>query len=149
MSPKSLTYGFYITWLRRSLLGLLSLVFSMQLLAKGCSRPSLPGPWSSSPTLPVRTRLSQPRGGCGEAGAGCSCLCSALKLQPGPASRRSLPGEVPAPACFDFFFPLGVATGLLFHPLKLLLPVVGFTQCWGQPQNVASSPQSAAGRGLL
>lgn len=71
---------------------------SMQLLARA-ARPS-PRPWSS-PALPVRTRLSQPRGGCGEAGAG-SCLCSALKLQPGPASHRSLPGEVPAPACLLF-----------------------------------------------
>lgn len=71
---------------------------SMQLLARD-ARPS-PRPWSS-PALPVRTRLSRPRGGCGEAGAG-SCLCSALKLQPGRASRRSLPGEVPAPACLLF-----------------------------------------------
>lgn len=71
---------------------------SMQLLARD-ARPS-PRPWSS-PALPVRTRLSRPRGGCGEAGAG-SCLCSALKLQPGRASGRLVPGEVPAPACLLF-----------------------------------------------
>lgn len=70
---------------------------SMQLLARDAPHPS-PQPWSSSPALPVRTRLSQSRGGCGEAGAG-SCLCSALKLQPARASSRSVPGEVPAPAC--------------------------------------------------
>lgn len=49
---------------------------SVQLLARD-ARPS-PRPWSS-PALPVRTRLSRPRGGCGESGDG-SCLCSALKL---------------------------------------------------------------------
>lgn len=105
---------------------------SMRLLARD-ARPS-PRPWSS-PALPVRTRLSRPRGGCGEAGAG-SCLCSALKLQPGRASRRSLPGEVPAPACL--LFPRRCSPPRSFP--RWDSPT---GQCWGRPQNAALSPQSA------
>lgn len=108
---------------------------SMRLLARD-ARPS-PRPWSS-PALPVRTRLSRPRGGCGEAGAG-SCLCSALKLQPGRASRRSLPGEVPAPACL--LFPRRCSPPRSFP--RWDSPT---GQCWGRPQNAALSPQSAPRR---
>lgn len=109
---------------------------SMQLLARD-ARPS-PRPWSS-PALPVRTRLSQPRGGCGEAGAG-SCLYSALKLQPGRASGRLVPGEVPAPACL--LFPWLCRRSAL-HPGASsagMGPPAGW--CRGQPQNVALSPQN-------
>lgn len=110
---------------------------SMQLLARD-ARPS-PRPWSS-PTLPVRTRLSQPQGGCREAEAG-SCLCSALKLQPGCASGRSVPGEVPAPACL--LFPRLCRRSAL-HPGAFsagMCPPAGW--CRGRPRNATLSPQNA------
>lgn len=102
-SPKSLTYGFYITWLLRRLLGCKRAYFALSFhaaLGTGCSSFSpalvLPHAARSDTSLPARGRVW------GESRAG-SCLCSALKLQPGRASLRSLPGEVPAPACL--FFP--------------------------------------------